>query len=671
MYYFAVRNWFMILKRLENILRGLKWRGSVYYVLCMRLLLAMGLFTLCRIGFYFFNTNFFPDMTAGNFMRLLWGGMRFDLTAVLYVNMLYIVLMILPLDIRFNHYYKRSLQYLFFVTNGIALAANVSDFIYYKFTLRRTTADVFTQFENETNLTGLFLQFLVDYWYALVFWIALMAVMVRIYNRIMLRGPMLENRWTYYISGLVAVPLVAYLVVGGVRGGFMHSTRPITLSNAGEYVRDPKDISIVLNTPFAIIRTFGKTKIQKIAHFTEEELPAIYEPVHYPSGNAPFRDENVVIIILESFSKEFFGTFNKEKEGGAYKGYTPFLDSLIQHSKTYEYSFANGRKSIDGLPSVVSSIPSLGVPYVLSPFSSNRINSLASLLNEKGYHSSFFHGAPNGSMGFQAFMNIAGVSHYYGMTEYDNDDDFDGLWGIWDEKFLSYYADKLNTFQQPFVSAFFSVSSHHPFKVPSEYEGRFKGGPMPIHKCIEYTDHSLRNFFEKISTMPWYDNTLFVITADHTSSNIQFPEHRTAWGFYSIPLIFFKPDHSLLGREETITQQIDIMPTVLGYLGYDKPYVAFGRDVLNETSEPFAFNYKDNTYQLFMRDYLLVFDGQRSLALYDFKHDKLLQNNLAEKLPDAVAIMERKIKAVIQQYNNRMIGDKLTVRSDQPATSAR
>jgi phosphoglycerol transferase MdoB-like AlkP superfamily enzyme len=410
-----------------------------------------------------------------------------------------------------------------------------------------------------------------------------------------------------------------------------------------------------------LIRTIGKTKVQKVNFFTPEEVEKIYSPVHVPADTLASRKDNVVVIILESFSKEFFGTFNKEKENGTYTGYTPFLDSLIQHSKTFEFSFANGRKSIDGLPSVVSSIPSLGVPYFLSPYSGDRINSLASLLEEEGYHTSFFHGAPNGSMGFQAFMNMAGVDHYYGMTEYGNDDDFDGLWGIWDEKFLQFYAAKLNEFPQPFVSSFFSVSSHHPFKIPEEYEGKFNEGTLPIHKCVGYTDYGLRKFFEQVSKMPWYANTLFVITADHTSSNIQYPENRTAWGFYSIPIVFFKPDHSLTARHAEIAQQVDIMPSVLGYLNFKKPYVAFGRDIFRENTEPFAFNYKDNTYQLFVKDYLLVYDGTRTIGLYDFKKDKMIEHNLVDSLPDVVAGMEPKMKAIIQQYNNRLIEDRLTV----------
>jgi phosphoglycerol transferase MdoB-like AlkP superfamily enzyme len=179
---------------------------------------------------------------------------------------------------------------------------------------------------------------------------------------------------------------------------------------------------------------------------------------------------------------------------------------------------------------------------------------------------------------------------------------------------------------------------------------------------VQYTDYSLKKFFEEVSKQPWYNNTLFVITADHTSSNIQFPEHMTAWGFFSVPIIYFKPDHSLQGRSMEITQQIDIMPSVLGYLHYERPYIGFGRDMFREKTKPFAFNYKDNTYQLFEDDYVLIFDGTNSLGLYNFKTDKLIEHNLVDQYPEIVSRMEKKLKALIQQYNNRMIEDRLTVK---------
>jgi phosphoglycerol transferase MdoB-like AlkP superfamily enzyme len=207
----------------------------------------------------------------------------------------------------------------------------------------------------------------------------------------------------------------------------------------------------------------------------------------------------------------------------------------------------------------------------------------------------------------------------------------------------------------------FSVSSHHPFEIPAAFRDRFKGGPLVIHKCIQYTDYALKEFFRSASSMPWYKNTLFVITADHTSSEIQSPVGRTGWGFYSVPLIFFKPDNSLAGERNELAQQIDIMPSVLGYLNFDEPFIAFGRNLFGKDERPFALNYKDNVYQYFEGDYLLQFDGNSTVGLYNIKADKFMSTNVLPEFPGVAASMEQKLKALIQQYNNRMIADQLTI----------
>ncbi|MEQ8425555.1 MAG: sulfatase-like hydrolase/transferase, partial [Cyclobacteriaceae bacterium] len=423
---------------------------------------------------------------------------------------------------------------------------------------------------------------------------------------------------------------------------------------------------LVLNTPFAFMRTAKANVIEKVEYFdTEKSLTEVYTPIHTPSDSSEFKYDNVVIIILESFSKEFVGAYNQNMGIENYQGYAPYIDSLIGKSRAYQYSFSNGRKSIDAMPSVICSIPSIEVPYVLSHYSGNKVNSLASLLKKKGYYTSFFHGAPNGSMGLQAFANLSGFDDYYGMTEYGNQDDFDGIWGIWDEKFLQFFAQKLNTFEEPFYSTLFTVTSHPPHILPEEYRGRFSGGPLDIHKTIQYTDYSIKQFMKTASEMPWYENTLFVFTADHPTAAIHYQEYNSAWGYYSVPLFFYKPGEDWATFSQDIVQQIDIMPTVLGYLNFDEPYIAYGRDIFDPTAEPFAFNYSDNVYQLFMGDYLLQFDGKKPVTLYDFKHDKRLSSNLVAERPDVVAQMERKIKALIQQYNNRMVDDDLTMLGPQ------
>lgn len=643
----------------------LRLKGNIYVSLILSLTLVMVLYSVSRIAFFLFNTPFFPDMTWSRMLLIMGGGLRFDLAATLYSNSLYILLMIAPVMIRFKPAYRKLVFWVFVLFNAIAMAVNSADIIYYRFTLRRTTLSVLDQFENETNMGTLFFEFIIDYWYVFLFFVALVALLIT-GGRKLIRyvGPQLKKPIAFYSFGVIGFLLSIGLFVGGARGGFRESTRPITLSNAAAYATEPKDVNLVLNTPFALMRTAKANVIQKVNYFTnEEDLNKVFSPLRLPDTTRTFNKKNVVVIILESFSKEFVGAYHPDKVN--HPGYTPFLDSLIGVSHAFQYSMANGRKSIDAMPSVIASIPSIEVPFVLSHFSGNKINTLPNLLREKGYYSAFFHGAPNGSMGFDAFARQSGFNDYFGKDEYNHNEDFDGIWGIWDEKFMQYFAQKMNTFQQPFYANLFTLSSHHPYQLPEEYENTFKGGPRLVHRTIEYTDMALRKFFATASTMPWFKNTLFVLTADHASAEIVHPEYNTAWGYFSIPIIFYEPSESKGSFQNQLIQQVDIMPTVLSYLGYDQPYVSFGRNIFNPREVPFAFTYLNNQYQFFQGNYLLQFDGSKSTALYDFKSDLFLKKNLLPTLPDTVNNMETKLRAFIQQYNNRMVDDNLTREGSQ------
>ena len=645
---------------------------NVHVALGLYLGLSMLFYTFTRILFFLFNRGMFEATSLGDFSYLLLAGTRFDLSAVLYTNLLFIVLLLLPLPFRFHPRYQRALKYVFLSANSITLAASVADIIYYRFTLRRTTWTVFQEFSNE-NAGALGLHFLVDYWYMLLAWAILVGLMAWLYSRITLNAPQQYNPWIYYPAHTVAMLAVLALSLGGMRGGFAGHERPISPSNAKEYVKRPTEMYLVLNTPFSMIRTIGKKGYDRAHYFEEEEAAAIYSPIHTPTDTAAFQPKNVVVIILESFSKEAVGGFNAHKIGQeGYQSFTPFLDQLMQESKVYWHSFANGKKSIDAMPALLTSIPSVYEPLVLSLYSTNDLPSLPRLLQDKGYKTAFFHGGTNGSMAFDSFTKQVGIQEYYGRQEYGNDADFDGTWGIWDEEFLQYTADKMNGFEEPFMSTLFTLSSHHPFKIPERYEGQFKEGPLPVYECISYTDMALQKFFEKAKTMPWYQKTLFVITADHTAETKHYPEYQSDWGSFAVPILFFAPgDSTLKGVEKRVVQQLDVMPTVLSYLHYDKPYFAFGKDMLAPPAgEDFAVNYM-GAYQWFEGEYMIQFDEEKTLALYNYVQDPLLQNNLKDdlQLQAKRQQMEKRLKAFIQQYKNRMIDDKLRV-DEAPARLA-
>lgn len=635
-----------------------------WLICALNLLLVMAIYTLSRVFFYWINIDLYPNVDNAHLMEMVMGGWRFDLTALLYLNSLYILLILLPLpvQIRNNEQYIRVTNYSFYIPNIIGLIANTMDMVYVRFTDRRTTCTLFTEFQNDGNLAQIILQAAGQYWYVTLFGIAIIALLIVASRKTwQIKTP--SRTWMYYLANSALMVVSIYFVVIGIRGGFGKYTRPITISNAMQYANTPQETAILLNTPFSLMKSLENTTYIHPHYFSNEEAEAIFSPIHIDEieKNERLGKTNVVIVILESFSKEYIGFYNRHMDG--YRGYTPFLDSLLAHSVTYTHSFASGRKSIDAMPSVLSSIPMLIEPYIVTPYSTNAVSSLAACLRDEGYATAFFHGAPNGSMGFQAYARSAGFEQYFGMDEYDGIDAFDGTWAIWDEEFLQYYAQRMSQMQEPFITAVFTASSHHPFRVPERYEGVFPQGDKPIHPCVGYTDYALRKFFGYAQEQDWYENTLFVITADHTNQ-VSLPEYATAKGLFEVPIAFYSPQWSQGEvHEQSAVSQTDIMPSVLAYLGYQKPFFAFGKDILTQEKETqWAVCYNHPAYQLLSDSLLLQFDGQNTYAVYNYQNDPLLQNNIANEID--YSAMERYLRAYIQQYIYRLTTNQLTIKTD-------
>ena len=624
------------------------------------LLLIYLVYQIARCEYYFENINYL-SYTADVFK----GGLLFDTSAIIYTNALYIVLMLLPWHKKESRGYHQSCKWLYLIINGIALAVNLADSVYFQYTMRRTTTTVFDEFSNEGNLGSIIGTEFLNHWYLVLLFLIVMIALWMLYAT----PKAVTNLRYYYIANITALLIAIPLSIAGIRGGFTTAVRPITISNANQYAQRPTDAALVLNTPFSLIRTIGKNVFTVPTYFeSQEQMEALFNPIHVPADSILSSQEerdtcvirkNVAILIVESFGREYIGALNKDLEGGRYKGYTPYTDSLINKSITFRYSFCNGRKSIDGMPSILSSIPMFVEPFFLTPASMNDYTGLAGILSAEGYETAFFHGAQNGSMGFQAFAQKTGFQKYYGRTEYEaahGTDDFDGTWAIWDKPFMQFYAEEMSKMKQPFMTALFTASSHHPFVIPEKYNKEFPEGSLPIHKCIRYTDMAIGKFFETAARQPWFENTIFVITSDHTNQS-DHAEYQTDLGGFCSPIIIYDPS-ATGGMQDKIAQQIDILPTILGMLGYAKTYFGFGIDVLNTPAEnTWAVNYLNGIYQYVKYGYVLQFDGTDTKAIYSLE-DRLMKNNLKGKT-EMQPQMERELKAIIQQYMERMSQNRL------------
>ena len=611
-------------------------------------------YAICRLLFYFFNYSYFSDLSVWQLLSMMIFGVRFDLSVIIVTNILFIIFYLLPFAFREKKVYRSILKVLFVIVNSIAALANSVDLSYFQFTLKRTNATAFNFFGGKigNDLQHLFFLFLIEYWYVFVIWLLLSFLLFYRYKK---SEKNIQLQWTkkqYVLQTLILIVFSGFSILA-YRGGFQ--LKPISPVSAGEYA-SVKNVPLVLNTPFTIIKTLDVEAIVPSTAWQikdEAELKKLYNPIHSAKSEG-FKKLNVIIIALESFSKEYIGSLN-----GRTTGYTPFLDSLIAESLTFTNAFANGKTSIEGIPAIVSSIPTwMNEPYITSPYGSNQLNSLPNLLKQQNYYSAFFHGGTNGTMGFDAFANLAGYDNYYGRSEYNNEKDYDGNWGIWDEEFLQYTANTINKKQQPFFATVFTLTSHHPFPVPDKYKGKFKEGPLPIERSIGYTDFALKRFFESAKKMPWFNNTLFVLTADHTGLSTD-PFFTSKVGNYSIPIIYFMPNSLLKGKDITVTQQIDILPSVLDFLNYPLPYFAFGNSVFDKTTQHFALTFGADLFQLIENTFLLQFDGDKATDLYNFSTDSLLSNNLIAKEKALASRMENKTKAIIQTYQQCLINNKM------------
>ncbi|HCM33631.1 LTA synthase family protein [Chryseobacterium sp.] len=635
------------------------FRKQEVLALLYRIFLAYAFYQIARLLFWFFNKDLIRVDSVSDYLKLAYHGTAFDTTAILYVNALFILLSLLPLVINTKKVFQKVLFWLYFITNGLAYAMNFGDFIYYKFSQARLTSAVFQVAEHESNVSQTLMISIGQHPFVLIWFVILMGLWIFLYKRVKVEDTKPARLLPYFLYSIVTLCITAVLVVGGIRGDFKHSTRPINMVDATRFVTNPLQGNLVLNSTFSFFRTLNTNNFKEVHFVDEKYIEDNVQPYKVYDRKVENRP-NIVIFIVESFGREYSGAFNKDKNIKDYVSYTPFMDSLATQSLIFPNTFANGRQSIHGMSSVLAGIPSLTDAFTGSPYSNQKIQSIVSVCNDLGYDTSFYHGAPNGSMGFLGFGNILGFKHYFGKAEYNHDEDFDGMWAIWDEPFLQYFAKNVGK-KQPFMTTVFTASSHHPFKIPEKYKGKFKKGPLEMHEPIQYTDYAIKKYFETAKKQPWFNNTIFVFTGDHTNQ-IYYPEYEKAMNRFAVPLVFYSPnpEYQLKGENQEIAQQIDIYPTLADLIGYNKPIRSWGRSLVSDKKyTPIMMNSDGNTEQFIIGNYMYRFDGKEIIGVYD-KTDLGFEKNLIDQIKTPEVEKGKQIaKAWYQDYMNRVINRKL------------
>lgn len=573
---------------------------------------------------------------------LLRGAMLFDTASVAYADGTFILLSLLPFHFRERSWYSNLLFGYYVVVNFVLIVAlNLADAIYFRYAQKRFTADEIFFADNDNSLL-LIGKFAVESWPLLLAATALTALLVWGYGR-HIRPRSILHGWNFYAVNTAVFALAAGLCIAGMRGGFTRATRPITLSNATLYTSDPARANLVLSNPFCLLRTIGSVgKIHYRKDFSNEELSRLFTPGHLPSADSSrlvLPGRNVMIFIMESMSAEHSAHLRPDLYADLpEEGFTPFLDSLMRSGLTLRRMYANGTRSIQAMPTILGSLPSFRTPFVLMPQSLGKSRQLPAILASQGYTTLFFCGSERGSMGFGAYARSAGIERLVSREDYEKahgTNDFDGNWGIWDEEFLQFAGEELSKTPQPFFATLFTLSAHHPFVVPERYATTLPQGYTRIHRGVAYDDMAFRRFFERFNHEEWFQRTIFVFVADHVSSEKFAPETREYPGNMHIMGFFYTPDGALRGEINDVTQQLDLMPTLLGLLGNQEPYFAFGRDVLGEPKRPAWSVSYDGEFRAL---------GEAETASFDDTTPPALTTDTTEL----------RLRALVQQYYTRI-----------------
>ncbi len=617
-------------------------------LLLARLSLVIAVYQAVRLVFLIDHRANFANAPALDVALAFFYGLRFDLSAIAYSNIPFILLSLVPIALLTKQWYQRVLLALCFVVNAAATIVMMGDVGYYPFTGTRVTMDVFALSSEATAQAD---QLFVNFIGLTITGLVLLALLILLYPRAPQEG-FAPRRWPRALGLGVLVVLATGIAA---RGGF--AKKPVNPIHA--FLSGNHEVGILtLNSAFTLMQSPRGRQLEPVEYFSERAsvdsiLQTSYGFAEAMGSRMPKRQQNIVLLLLESYATEFWGGVDRE-----HPELTPFLDSLAQHGVMFTESFSNGRRSMDALPSILLGVPLYkGQSIAVSQYQGNQWIGLGHLLGEAGYHTSFFHGAVKGTMYFDAIASLSGIEDFYPLERFPEatkSDAFDGHWGLYDEEALQFAVRHVGTFKEPWFATLFTISTHHPYRLPPRYVDSLPKGSREIHQSVAYTDLAVRRFFDYARTQPWFENTLFVITGDHTPP-MRSARYDTPIGRYMVPTLLYHPRGELPAMDtKRVVQHVDLFPTILDYAGVRPPMVPlFGHSMFSSTPGEAVLT-TDETYWIVRAEGVL--ERQPSGAERVLAYARERTGETVGTLPAGMdSEMSKRLLAYVQHYTMSLI----------------
>ncbi len=386
------------------------------------------------------------------------------------------------------------------------------------------------------------------------------------------------------------------------------------------------------------------------AHFVSDELYDITREVHY--GGSP-QKHNVILIMVESLSAEYLGAF------GDKRGLTPHLDALSKKSLFFTNLYATGTRTVRGMEAVTLSLPPTPGRSIVKRPDCQGLDSAGVVFGKLGYENKFIYAGHGYFDNMNYFFSSNGFKVIDRFDFADNEVTFANVWGVCDEDLLNKVAkeaDRSYSNGKPFFSFVMTTSNHRPFTYP---DGRID---IPSHTGrdggVKYTDYAINKFLEEAKSKPWFDNTIFVIVADHNGGSAG----KTAlpvWR-YRIPLIIYAPKLITPRKIDRLASQIDVVPTLLGLLNQSYEAKFYGDDILRDDHKERAFIGNYQKLGLLREDALTVLSPDKTVQRYRIEKQTLYSVKYTEEKPKEADVNDTVsyYQSASWLYKHHLLGDE-------------
>ncbi|MBF0096488.1 MAG: LTA synthase family protein [Magnetococcales bacterium] len=613
------------------------------------LFLAMALATRILLGIKAFDTL---DPSLSNLLRIAASGLLYDLLAALYFAVpLTLYLIILPDRMLHGRLHKFFFQFLFFCTIYLLYFNAVAEWIFWdEFGVRYNFIAVdYLVYTNEV-IGNIRQSYPVPLLLSAILLLSLATAWL-----------MRQHRWlasTFAATTALAarirqgalyllIPLLAFFTVDQGLSEVSPNRFHNELAKNGVYSLFSAFINNEL--PYEVFylqhdNVQAAARVRELLLQSTDSKPlADIDPLDIARqivNPGPEKRLNVILLTIESMSAEFMALFGNKNN------LTPNLDRLAKESLTFTNLYATGNRTDRGMESLVLSVPPTpGRSKVKRPDNED-LFSTGALFKARGYDTRFLYG------GYGYFDNM---NYFFGHNGFEVTDrtqmeaseiTHENIWGVADENLFNRTireADRAHAQGNPFHFFVMTTSNHRPFTYPPERidipsPGGRQGG-------VKYTDWAIGAFMQQAKQRPWFDDTLFIITADHCASSAgktELPVFR-----YHIPLLVHAPRHVASRFEGALMSQIDIMPTIFGLLQFSYTSRFFGQDIFQTPAT--ARRAFIGTYQklgMIQEERLTVLSPQQQASFYRFTRDagkeqqKLQTERDGDGLRDAISFYQ-------------------------------